>query len=65
MLIWVVIYILILLSISGLVIWLSKHEKYHSLRKVEASKTTLFHVLHSYKTKNPNYLYNNYRNKTY
>jgi hypothetical protein len=60
MLIWAVVYVLIWMSILGLITWLSKYEKNHS-KEVVASKTTLFHVLHSYKTKNPYYLYGSYR----
>ncbi len=60
MLIWAVVYILIWMSLLGLATWLSKYEKNHT-KKVVASKTTLFHVLHSYKAKNPYYLYDSYR----
>lgn len=59
MLIWAVIYVLILISMFGLIIWLSKYE---TPRKHKPSKTTLFHVLYSIKVKNTKYLFNNYRN---
>jgi hypothetical protein len=58
MLIWAAIYPLILMSLIGLVSWLSKHE---TRRQYKPSKTTLFHVLYNYKTKNPSYLYGSYR----
>jgi len=59
MLIWAAIYVLIWILILGLATWLSRYEKNHT-KKVVASKTTLFHVLYSYKTKNPYYLYGIY-----